>query len=412
MKRLMGLVGLLLFIAGYMYETPGFERGLQMILTALVFAVCMGLGTKRSQTFRLALLVIACLSLGYLEHLSKYSINDYFQLIYFILPLGLFLGHQKRAYRPIGLLGLLVLNYKYIYLAMIKWEAFKPQMSISITLMYGLVAAVLWLAMSLENEKGLLSQANETLEAQKTDLLTANQKLSNLMGELEALTIVRERQHMAREIHDTVGHALTALVMKLEMTRHFLSDENAKAQGFQMLEESIDDGRNALRATRQVVETLTKERRSLEELKELIAASNRSQGLKIYLEGENSFKLLETETSQVVYRAVQEAITNANKYSKLPHLNLIFKEQEDKFIADFWCSGDTGQIGAKVSPAANINLSSGETGLVEKEEAVSGGFGLRAMSERVREAGGLFTVNPEAGYHIHIELNIQRGGLQ
>lgn len=409
-KRLVIFAGLLLFLAGYLYETPGLERGILMISTALFIALTVVGAMWRSKGF---LWVLAGLGLGFLEHLSKYTVNDYFQLIYLILPLGLYLSEQKKHYRQIVLLGALILNYKYLYLAMIKLEALKPQVPISITLMYGLVCAILWLAMSLEIEKRMLSLANATLEVQKSDLMAANEQLSGLMTELKSLTIVKERQHMAREIHDTVGHALTALVMKLEMTKHLLNDENARDKGYILLQESIDDGRGALKATRQVVETLTKERRTVHELQELISGANSHLGVLVSLKGEKNMEALSLEGSQLIYRAVQEAITNANKHSSLPYLNMQFQRRNSLFIADLWCCEKPGEevynteIQASSADVLPSDSSKEPLGSAAKEKNLgSGGFGLKAMADRVAEAGGTLWINPdpEKGYHIHIEL--------
>ena len=124
----------------------------------------------------------------------------------------------------------------------------------------------------------------------------------------------RERQKMAREIHDTVGHELTALTMNWKWVN--IISNRVLEQGLTLVEESIEDSRRALRLTRQVVETLTNSRRSAEDLNQLVSRYDMAGGLRITLSDEGVMDQMTLAQSHAVYRAVQESITNCLKHSK------------------------------------------------------------------------------------------------
>jgi signal transduction histidine kinase len=204
------------------------------------------------------------------------------------------------------------------------------------------------------------------------------------MDEVEGLTVYRERQKMAREIHDTVVHELTALIMKLEVSKYLSQTDTGK--GMAMLEESIEDGRRALRSTRQVVETLTNSRRSAEDLNQLIARYAVEDGLQVHLEGQAMMAQLTTEQSHVIYRAVQEGMTNCLKHSNASDLWISLSEQNNAICL---CIRDNGQA-------------------INGKQTVDEHFGIKGMRERVLELNGSFNYGTENGFEIYIEIPINR----
>jgi signal transduction histidine kinase len=61
------------------------------------------------------------------------------------------------------------------------------------------------------------------------ELGVANRQLREYAGQVEELAAARERNRMAREIHDTLGHYLTAVNMQLEAARALLATDPEKA---------------------------------------------------------------------------------------------------------------------------------------------------------------------------------------
>lgn len=391
MKKIISLIGLTIFATGFWYENPSSTRAVSLIASFAFLFISLWLveGTKKRQGLSLGLWILSSISIGFLEHFSKYSVNEYFQLLYFLLPLSLYSRGHLKYFKRLSLLSAGVLSYKYLYLISVKWEAFKLQSLVVALVLYGLVSVVMALALSLKLEKQQLAFANEALKERTRHLEDANDKLNGLMDALEQLTVVRERQNMAREIHDTVGHGLTALIMKLEMSRHFFKAEDTKHKGEALLEESVTDARNALRATRQVVETLNSERRSGKDLEVLVTQLASDPSRQVSLEGAVWLEALTDKQTHALYRAVQEGITNYLKHSPLPQfeIRLVYIDKTVKLTMNG--EGKVQEGGLK-EPLITANAE-GE-----------GGFGLKAMKQRIEETGGQFSVVKDASFLIEI----------
>ena len=369
----------LIFIMGIWVENPSAERLAQLLLLGFLAFFAMAIQSfqsiKNHPGRSLLLGLAAPLTLAFLEQQSKFGINDFFQMLYFIILLNLYYLKESTQFKWVALVSGVALTWKYAYIASVSPELLKiPQMVVAISL-YLLVAAILWLSIRLSREKQQMQALNQTLEERQLLLSKTNERLESLMDEVETLTVFRERQKMAREIHDTVGHELTALTMKLELSKYFSKTDQGK--GLSLLEESIEDSRRALRATRQVVETLNNIRRSEEDLNQLISKYALSDGLTIALQGQSLMNELNTECSHVVYRAVQEGITNCVKHSSATRLEISLAKELQTFCLKI---ADNG------SPAAKA-----------KE-----GYGLTGMRDRVEELGGRFDYDSLDGFAISI----------
>ena len=105
------------------------------------------------------------------------------------------------------------------------------------------------------------------LQQQREALAQANIQLTNYVATLEDLTISRERNRMARELHDTLAHTLSALSVQLETVKAYWDVDPAAAQD--MLDKSLTATRSGLQETRRA---LTSRRASALDARGLSAA--------------------------------------------------------------------------------------------------------------------------------------------
>lgn len=98
-------------------------------------------------------------------------------------------------------------------------------------------------------------------------LAIANEQLQQYALRIEDQTKLQERNRIARKIHDSVGHSLTAQSIQLENALMFLQSNRDKAQAF--LKEAPRLGTDALREVRQSIATL-RFAAEIQELKELL----------------------------------------------------------------------------------------------------------------------------------------------
>ncbi|MEM1281467.1 MAG: histidine kinase, partial [Cyanobacteria bacterium P01_H01_bin.152] len=103
----------------------------------------------------------------------------------------------------------------------------------------------------------------------REELRQANQKLRASAAQIEKLAMNQERSRIAREIHDSLGHALTGLNIQLEGTLKLWDAHPTKARAF--VTQAKEMGSTALNETRQAVTTLRQTPRVQQDLAIAIA---------------------------------------------------------------------------------------------------------------------------------------------
>lgn len=181
-----------------------------------------------------------------------------------------------------------------------------------------------------------------------------------------------ERNQIAREIHDSVGHRLTALLMQLEVVRLQAKDESDRNK----ISELKSLAQASLSETREAVQALKSEDTTgLTAVIQLIRKLESESHLQITFNikaGALSFPLTNNQ-SVVLYRAVQEALTNMMRHSGSREAEVEFKVIGGSFF------------GFKISNP-----------LKNKVEIVEG-FGLTSMRERIEQLGGSLSLSQSEG---------------
>ena len=182
-----------------------------------------------------------------------------------------------------------------------------------------------------------------------------------------------ERRRLARELHDETGQALTSILL-----------------GLRALEEGPEDVASRVESLRaQVVQTLRDVRRLAIELRPtalddfgLAAAIERLSstfaertGISIELESGLSDERLPSEVETVLYRTVQEALTNVVKHAAAEHVSILLRKKEGAVIAII------EDDGRGFTP----------------ESRSDGGLGLVGMRERIALVNGRFEVESAEG---------------
>ncbi|BAU64006.1 two-component sensor histidine kinase [Stanieria sp. NIES-3757] len=219
-------------------------------------------------------------------------------------------------------------------------------------------------------------------------LAIANRRLRQYAVTVENQATLQERNRIAREIHDSVGHYLTAQSIQLENTALFLFQEPEKAANY--LQKARQLGKEALQNVRNAVATLRNDplkMRSLDSsLKQLITEFKRNTAIEVKSEINLSVELA-SEVALVLYRIIQEALTNISKHSQatLVHLRLTEQKQIIQLQID-----DNGH---GFNPTENTT-----------------GFGLQSMRERTEALNGNFWLasQPGQGCHIKVEIPLWR----
>ncbi|GAB6107064.1 histidine kinase [Fusibacter bizertensis] len=236
-----------------------------------------------------------------------------------------------------------------------------------------LFAVMLYLYRSYQDEKRRVDLLNTQLIVQNEALSVANDKMiltnealaaANL--EVEKLTKLKERSQFARDLHDTVGHELTGLIMLLEMLK-LTCKEKTESQG---LQEGIDQAREILRAMRALVNA-NKDIISHENLyvmlKQKMDHFTEQTGIATKLNFQLFDEPITDVISEALYKIVIESMTNTAKHGAAKQLWVSFQSLSDgELILKIHDDGGSGQ-------------------------PVILGNGLKFIKDRVKRLGGSVT---------------------
>ena len=142
-------------------------------------------------------------------------------------------------------------------------------------------------------------------------LESALRKLKAQSEQLKGLAIVEERNRIAAEMHDTVGHTLTAAVLTLEAAEGLVSEPQA-AQKLHQGTEQVRRGLSELRASVKVVRA-GNEADFAAVLGKLLQEIRSDTGLDIHIVMETEIALPPLQAG-ILLSAVKECATNAIKH--------------------------------------------------------------------------------------------------
>lgn len=143
----------------------------------------------------------------------------------------------------------------------------------------------------------------------------ANRKLESHANTVEELAIANERNRIAQDMHDSLGHSLTALIMNLEVMERINEKELSKMKD--LIVKCQHFARNALTSVRKAVYTLKDKDGSKSFsilVKEMIENLQDTGGSKIDFTCSDGVESLTPDIQNTLYRTIQESITNSMKH--------------------------------------------------------------------------------------------------
>lgn len=245
-----------------------------------------------------------------------------------------------------------------------------------------LVLFILYLTMLIQDEY----QERERIQHLNAQLEEANQKLIKYAVEAERNAETRERNRLAREIHDTLGHVLTGIVAGIDacITMIDISPEATKKQ----LDKIGDVARQGMTDVRRSVSKLRPDALEKLELEDALTGMLEDMGVasgtKIMFHNEvEPFRFHEDE-EEVIYRVIQEATTNSIRHGHAKRVEIIIKKENQ------WLT---------------ITVQDNGSGC----ENVETGFGLKHMEERLALLNGSLEYDGTNGFRIIARIPIRWG---
>ena len=230
-------------------------------------------------------------------------------------------------------------------------------------------------------------QSREQLEIAHDKLAITHEQLRHYALRIEDQATLQERNRIAREIHDGLGHTLATQTIQLNNALLFCKSEDEKALEF--LKQAKQLGSEALLEIRKSVSVLRSnplQGLSLESaIDKLLQDFQRMTAIEV----SNSIRLpvlLSQELNTTLYRIVQESLTNIHKHAGATMVTVGLQEHAGQIYLSIADNGEG------FDPAQNTT-----------------GFGLQGMREPVAAAGGQFAIysKSENGCRISVSLPSQ-----
>lgn len=224
-----------------------------------------------------------------------------------------------------------------------------------------------------------LSQTNEELQQ-------ANEKLQEYAVMKEKMGETKERNRLAREIHDTLGHTLTGISAGVDACIAMIdsSPEVTKGQ-LELISKVTRDGIKEVRRSVSELRPDSLERLNLEPaIRKMVNETNSITNTKIHFECDVEKLKFDEDEENAIYRVVQESMTNSVRHSHAKNVYITIKKK----YSDIYISIKDDGIGCT---------------------DMKKGFGTRHIVERIKLLNGTVEFDGSDGFTTNVVIPIRWG---
>ena len=219
----------------------------------------------------------------------------------------------------------------------------------------------------------------------------ANEQLQQYATTLEELSISRERNRLARELHDTLAHSLSALTVQLEAVSALWDSRPERAR--RMLDQASETARTGLAESRRALQDLRAS--PLQDLglilavRELAEAAAKRSGAQLELSLPDRLDRCPSPiVEQGVYRIAQETLENVIRHAGARTIRVSLEQTSTEMTL------------AIVDDGQGVDLDALEIAGAAADDR----FGIRGMKERAALIGGRFEISSQAGQGTSVRL--------
>jgi signal transduction histidine kinase len=218
----------------------------------------------------------------------------------------------------------------------------------------------------------------------RRELALANDRLREYTRQLEETAVLQERNRMAREIHDGLGHYLTSINIQLKAAQAVLTQDvdaarEAMTKAEYLTQEALHDVRqsvSALRADQPAIGRIS------DAIQSLIPVDKPGTQFEFSITGAEVE--LPASIKWMLYRATQELLTNIQKHAGATRVTIMLSFEPSRM----------GLVVTDNGQGAN---------------SLEGGYGLTGVRERVQILGGEMQVDtaPGKGFSVQIQVPVR-----
>ncbi len=224
--------------------------------------------------------------------------------------------------------------------------------------------------------------ARAEVERLNLELATANRKLREYAAQVQELAVANERNRLAREIHDSLGHYLTVINVQLEAAGQVFERDPQNAVAFVRKAQSLtQEGLTDIRRSVAALRSAPLDNQPLSKAIEDLVAELQASGMVTQFRVEGDLPDLSPQVELTLYRAAQEALNNIRKHAHASRADVVLTAMPDRLQIVVTDNG----VGGK---------------------RTDGGFGLLGVRERVKLLGGTFVAQSvsNGGFEFIVEV--------
>ncbi len=245
-----------------------------------------------------------------------------------------------------------------------------------------LLLSVLCFILKLRTDKYLeesrhFEKIRQDLKDYNTNLNIKNRELIAKQDYEVTNATLNERNRIAREIHDSIGHTLSGSILQIAALTAVVRDE-AVASHLKEVNERLTDGMNSIRAS---IHNIHEESVDLNlKITEMVNTFDFCPIEYIY----DVERDLSSKAKYALIYIVRESLTNIMKYSNASHVSLNISE-----LPGFY------------------KIIIHDNGTAFSSSAVTAGMGTVSMYDRINSLGGTINITKDNGYRIYITIPVE-----
>lgn len=200
-----------------------------------------------------------------------------------------------------------------------------------------------------------------------------NNALEQYANQIEQLTLLEERNRMARELHDTVGHTFTSVIMGMDAVSYLIDASPEKAK--EKLDVLRVVTRNGLEEVRRSIHQMVPKEGDMllsQQLTRLAGEFALHTGTKISFQTNGEEYEISKQTKLSLIRCLQESLTNAKRHGRANSVEITLTYGEN-------------EVGLRIE----------DDGI--GAEQLKAGFGINAMQERISALQGILQISSASG---------------
>ena len=255
----------------------------------------------------------------------------------------------------------------------------------------------------------------QKLTAANAELEEAHRQLAESAAQEQELAVLRERTRLAREMHDTLGHALVLISVKLEAARRLRERDPERCDS--ELEATGEIVRNSMQELRASIANLRSPALEREPACRAISRYAREMAqrvnVRVTYDLHNDIEGLPEQVEETLWKVGQEALTNIEKHAHANNVLLHISRENGHVLMRIQDDG----VGLPSQLCQERDKSGPHNGQVQvggqfiapvenQSPATHGHYGIPGMIERVESLGGRLSLYPtkEHGTTIEVEL--------